>query len=382
MRKQLLKARRIVVKVGTRVLVDGRGRPMDSRITALVEQLSRARGENGEKRQLVLVSSGAIGAGLQALGIKKRPKTLPDLQMAAAVGQCRLLARYDQLFSERDVVVGQVLLTHDDLKDRVRHLNARNTLMHLLDAGVLPIINENDAISVDEIKFGDNDQLAALVAMLIDADLLILLTSTNGLRAPKDDDSSGSKRIGFLPAVDDDALALANGKTSELSSGGMSSKLISAQTAVEVGVPVIIADGRKPDVIDRVLSGADIGTLIGEPRAAGAVSSRKRWIAFFQRPRGTLHVDEGAVRALRDQKKSLLPIGIREVEGRFDIGAVVNIRAPDNQLVGRGLTAYSSIAIGAIRGRRTDEIAPILGEKPYDEVIHRDNLVVFGSLKQ
>ncbi|MBW2734082.1 MAG: glutamate 5-kinase [Deltaproteobacteria bacterium] len=372
LRTQMGAAKRVVVKVGTRVLVQRSGRPDEKRLIALVDQISRA----SRDRQVVLVSSGAIGAGMEALGIKRRPKTIPALQMAAAVGQTRLMTRYDQLFAARGQSVGQVLLTHDDLKDRRRHLNARNAMMQLLERGIIPVVNENDAVAVDEINFGDNDHLASLVAMLVDADLLLLLTTTNGLRGPGT--GGRSKRIAHLPAVDEDALSLTWKGESALSRGGMSSKLQAAGAAADVGIPVIIADGRRPDTMDRALAGADVGTAVGRPRSgARSVSSRKRWIAFFNRAQGTLTVDGGAARALCHGGKSLLPIGVRAVEGTFKEGAVVNVRDPEGVLIARGLASYSSDEILAIQGHRTGEIKDVLGHQPFDEVVHRDNLVVF-----
>ena len=372
LRGVLRDARRVVVKIGSRVLVRRDGRPDTRRIGALVRGIAAAQKQG---REMVVVTSGAIGAGMQALGLKKRPKLLPDLQMAAAVGQTRLMTRYDELFSREGCQVGQVLLTHDALNVRERHLNARNTLVNLVRHGIIPIINENDTVAVEEIKFGDNDLLASLVALLLDADLLILLTTVDGLRAPA---SAGrTRRVPHLASVTPRALALVFGSKNEISTGGMASKLQSAHNVARAGTPVVIADGRAPGVIEAVLRGEDRGTLIGRPRAGREWSARRRWIGFFHKSQGVLVVDEGARRALVTRGTSLLPIGIREVSGNFEAGAVVDVRAADGATIGRGMTGYSADDIRKIRGRRTGEIAAILGASDFDEVIHRDNLVLF-----
>ena len=371
-RTSLTGCRRIVVKIGSRVLVQRTGRPDMRRIRGLVNELAGLR-KSGQ--DVVFVTSGAIGAGLEALGMKRRPTLLADLQMAAAVGQSRLMTRYDKLFASRRQLIGQVLLTHDDLKHRERHLNARNTMMTMMNAGVIPIVNENDVVAVDEIKFGDNDLLASLVVHLIEANLLILLSTTDGLKSFSA--SGRGRRIPLVTAVTDEILALANGKGSPLSTGGMASKLKSAHAATQSGAQVVIADGRMPGIIGRILKGEDVGTLI-LPSAKDekeALSGRKRWIAFFHKPKGTLKVDAGAARALLKGGKSLLPIGVTTVEGEFDVGAAVDILGPDGALIARGLVCYSSQDIVKIKGQRTEAIPGILNrDEGYDEVIHRDNL--------
>jgi glutamate 5-kinase len=377
LRRTVREARRVVVKIGTRVLVRGNGRPDDRRFQNLTEGVCAL---HGAGREVAVVTSGAVGAGMEALGLRTRPSNVPDLQMAAAVGQSLLMARYDRLFGGHGIQIGQVLLTHDGLKHRERHLNARHTLLNLLRHRIVPIINENDAVAVEEIRFGDNDLLAALVALLIGADVLILLTTVNGLRAPAAGNGR-SRRIPWLPAITPEALALAVGKGSELSTGGMASKLQSAKIAVEVGVPVVIADGRRVGILQEILEGADRGTLIGRTVAGvtSGLSNRRRWIAFFHKCDGTLVVDDGARRALLEQGKSLLPIGIRRVEGSFGPGAVVNVRDEQGQLLARGQTAYGADVIRRIQGRKTTEIALLLGAKDYDEVIHRDNLALLAE---
>lgn len=355
-RKSLKNAKRIVVKAGSKVLVQSSGCPDRQQLNSLVDELTLFQNGGGE---LAFVSSGAVGAGLEALGMAKRPKAIADLQMAAAVGQIRLMSVYDELFSRNNCQIGQVLLTHDGLKDRERHLNARNTLLNLISNRIVPIINENDAVSTEEIKFGDNDVLAALVAILVDADALILLSTTDGLR---DDEN---QRVSFIEEVDEDVLALVSDKQDKLSTGGMASKLQSAQVAAQNGIPVVIANGRKPGALTRILNGQDEGTLLF-PKVS-TISSRKQWIAFFNRAEGSLTLDEGAVEAL-DKGKSLLPVGIKSVEGHFEVGDMVDIETPDKQIIAHGLVESSSEDIRAVQGQKTDEKS--------DEVIHRDNLVI------
>lgn len=375
-RERLTQARRLVVKVGTRALVQHNGRPDGRRMAELVRQIAvlRARGT-----EVALVSSGAIGAGMAAMGMKRRPTNMPDLQMAAAVGQLRLMAAYDRQFSRYDCRIGQILLTHDDLKNRARHLNARTTMLTMLRRDVVPIVNENDVVSVDEIKFGDNDQLAALVALLIEADGLILLSTVDGLLEKTA--AGKEQRIPLVQGITRKVLGLAHGKGSELSTGGMLSKLQSAAMALAGGIPVVIANGRKDGELLRVCAGEDAGTLVVP--AAGdtdaAPSHRKCWIAFFHKTGGTLTVDDGAREAVLARGRSLLPIGVRGVEGEFERSAMVDIKGLDGVIFARGLASYGSTEMRKILGRKTAAIAPILGAKDYDEVVHRDNLVVLAD---
>jgi glutamate 5-kinase len=354
-RDALKNAKRIVVKAGSKVLVQSTGRPDSRRLRLLVDELAQFQNSGGE---VAFVSSGAIGAGLEALGRKTRPKAIPDLQMAAAVGQTRLMTLYDNLFGENKCNIGQVLLTHDGLKNRERHLNARNTLLNLIANRIVPIINENDAISTEEIKFGDNDVLAALVAILVDADALILLSTTDGLR-------DGKRRVSYIEEVDDDVLSLVADKQDNLSTGGMASKLDSAQIAAHNGIPVVIANGRKTGVLTRIFQGLDEGTLLFPKE--GNISKRKRWIAFFNRAEGHITIDTGAVNAL-NAGKSLLPAGIKAVSADFKVGAMVNIQSEDGTQIARGLVEYSSADIDENKGLKTT------GKN--GEIIHRDNMVI------
>ncbi|NLG34114.1 MAG: glutamate 5-kinase [Lentisphaerae bacterium] len=375
-RTKLTSARRVVVKIGSRVLVQRNGRPDTRRMAELVDGIAAMRREG---REIVVVSSGAIACGLQALGMTRKPQDLPTLQMAAAVGQSRLMAAYDRLFTKKKCRIGQVLLTHDDLEHRRRHLNARHTILKLLEHGVIPIVNENDVVSVDEIKFGDNDTLASRTAMLVEAGLLVLLTTVNAFHTL---DAKGRKRkVDFLPAVTADTLSHARGKGSDFSTGGMASKLTSAAEAARMGTAVVIANGRQNGILRKIVAGAHVGTLIATAEAAaGAVlNRRRRWVAFFHHAKGHLTVDDGARDALLRRGKSLLPVGIRGVEGEFTPGDLVDIHDLKGDLLARGLTEYSSVEIRLLKGLQTREIRAKLGTGTPDELIHRDNLVMMDS---
>ncbi len=373
LRASLRNISRVVIKIGSRVLIQKTGRPDIRRMRALVQDIATL---HQAGKDVVVVTSGAIGAGLHALGLRTRPDTLPDLQMAAAVGQTRLMSRYSALFARESIRIGQVLLTHDDLRDRVRHLNARNTMMNLLRHRIVPVVNENDVVAVDEIKFGDNDHLASLAAMLVDADLLILLSTVDGFRRPIS--SRRTQRVPYLPRIEAETLALAIGKGSLFSIGGMRTKLESAGEFVDLGRLAVIANGRKANVVKRIMAGEDEGTLIGTGTLRAQAGSRKRWIAFFNKAQGAVTIDDGALRAITAQGRSLLPAGVRSVEGRFPMGAVINVRTGNGTIVARGLTEYSSDDLERIKGRKTSEIAALLGTKDYDEVIHRDHMLILS----
>lgn len=360
-REFLKNARRIVVKAGTRVLVQSNGCPDTERIEMLVNDMAALQQRGC---QMTCVSSGAIGAGMEALGMTTRPKAVADLQMAAAVGQTRLMSLYDKLYSQRNYQIGQVLLTHDGLKIRDRHLNARNTMLNLLDHGIIPIVNENDTVSTKEIQFGDNDLLAVLVAILIDADAIVLLTSADGLLEPTEE--GGKRRITVVKEINEEILKLAYGKGSELSSGGMESKLQAAREATRNNIPVIIANGSRDHVLENIFDGKDEGTLF-LPKETN-YSHRKSWIAFFNRVQGSVTVDDGAAIALCENGRSLLPIGITAVQGKFSVGALIRIMTEDGRCIARGLSEYSSSVLDSIKGKPTTE--------KYAEAIHRNNLVI------
>ncbi len=366
----ITKAKRIVVKVGTRTLVDKNGRPNRRRIANIVAQLAALRHAG---KEVVLVSSGAIGAGLQALGMKRRPTCLPDLQMAAAVGQTRLLNIYNECFSKVRCQISQILLTHADLKNRERHLNARNTMLNLLKHDIIPIVNENDVVSVDEIRVGDNDILSSLVTVLIDADVLIILTTPNGLRRPIS--ARKTERVSYLPSVTPQVLQYVKKSVNTLSTGGMITKLKAVQTAAKVGALVVIAGGQNSDAITRIMQGDDVGTLIGNKAQTDKLTKRKQWIAYCHRPQGTLVVDAGAVDALQKKGKSLLPVGIKSVRGHFSVGAMVDIVDGKSKVIAHGLVGYTSLQIEKIKGRPSVDIESLLGFKDNDVVVHRDNMV-------
>lgn len=371
-RERLKSAKRVVIKFGTRVLVDSRGRPNPDRIQAIVDQVSQLVKEG---REIVIVSSGAVGAGLDPLGFAKRPVDLVSLQMAAAVGQSFLMRLYSERFEKQDLAIGQILLNHDDLKQRNRHLNARNALLGLLRKGVVPIVNENDVVSVDEIRLGDNDYLASLVSVLVDADALLLCTSVNGLRAPLA--GKRTKRVPYLPSIGPKELELVGGKGSNLSTGGMATKLGAAQMANKAGAVSLILDGRKPDSLIQAFAGRDIGTCIGHPSGDGRIrGKRKHWIAFFHKPSGKITIDKGAEKAICLGGKSLLAAGISKVEGTFATGSVVEIRTSSEKVIGTGLTEFSSEDLLLIQGKQSNRILEILGPAVSTEVVHRDNLVL------
>src|SRR5262245_24702379 len=367
------RARTVVIKVGTNVLADTTGRLDRARIQSLADQLHRVRASG---RQVVLVTSGAIGAGVGKLGLGKRPTDLPQLQACAAIGQSALMQLYQESLAPHGVHTAQILLTAGDFDNRVRYLNVRNTIRTLFEYGALPIINENDTVSVAEIKFGDNDHLAAMVTNLLRAPLLVLLTNVDGLYSDDPRTNPDAKLLATVPNIDPSVTRLAAETKSVLGTGGMRSKLRAARLATAAGESVIMANGSLDGILDRVFAGEPVGTLFlphGED-----VPAWKRWLGFTARPRGTLRIDAGAQRALLDQGKSLLPIGVTAVEGEFGKGEVVSIFGPDGVEIARGLSNYSSEDTQRLRGKHTDQIASLLGSVPYPELVHRDNLVIVG----
>ncbi len=360
-----------VVKVGTSVLTGPDGTLDPARIDHLAEQISAIMDRG---RKVALVSSGAVGAGMGQLGWKRRPDNLPQLQAAAAVGQAYLIRAYDEGLRRHRRHAAQLLLTHEDFDSRPRYLNMRNTLHALFECDAIPIINENDTISVDEIKFGDNDRLAAMVTNLLQAPLLIILSVVDGLYRGEPGDSIVPELVSLVPQIDDEVLGLAGAGKSSLGTGGMQSKLAAARLVTQAGGSVIIASGTKPEPLTRILSGEPAGTLF---LAHGATHrARKRWIGLTARPRGHYVVDAGARIALESGSKSLLAIGILEVVGEFGKGDVVGIRDASGQEFARGLTNYTTTDAHRIRGLRTHEARQTLGATLYDEVVHRDNLVL------
>jgi glutamate 5-kinase len=362
-RAALASAKRVVVKIGSRLLAESPA----SRPAAIADQVVELRRRDVE---VVIVSSGAIALGMRRLRLATRPTELPALQASAAVGQSCLMQHWEHAFAAHDVAIGQVLLTHDDLGDRRRFLSARQTLRALLDHNVVPIINENDTVATEEIKFGDNDQLAALVCNLVSADALLILTDVEGVR-----DGNGV-RMPIVHDIDREAAPVAGASTSGVGSGGMASKVGSARVVTRTGVPAIVAPGREPDVLTRVLGGADVGTLFVPPPRANSLSARKHWIAYGAKPVGKLVVDDGAVRAMKEGGKSLLPAGIKSVEGDFELGDTVSVVTPAGLELARGLVAYPAGELRKISGLQSAAIEARLGYKSTDEAIHRDDLVI------
>jgi glutamate 5-kinase len=367
----VLSAKTWVVKVGTSVLTGAEGTLDPARINHLAEQISQVT-ETG--RKVALVSSGAVGAGMGQLGWKKRPENLRQLQAAAAVGQAYLIRAYDEGLRGHGRHAAQVLLTHEDFDSRPRYLNMRNTLNALFECNAVPIINENDTISVDEIKFGDNDRLAAMVTNLLQAPLLVILSVVDGLYRGDPGGCTSQSVIPIVPQIDDQVLGFAGAGRSTLGTGGMQSKLAAARLVTQAGGSVIIASGSRAEPLTTILSGEPVGTLF---LAHGATHrARKRWIGLTARPRGHYVVDAGARRALESAATSLLAIGIIDVVGEFGKGDVVGIRDASGDEFARGLTNYATADAARIRGLRTHEARKALGAAVYDEVVHRDNLVL------
>ncbi|WP_232069688.1 glutamate 5-kinase [Gemmata massiliana] len=360
----------VVIKVGTNVLADPTGHLDRHRIQSLADQLHRIRSSG---RRVVLVTSGAIGAGVGKLALGKRPTDLSHLQACAAVGQSALMQLYQESLTKYGIHTAQILLTASDFENRARYLNARNTIVTLFEYGALPIINENDTVSVAEIKFGDNDHLAAMVTNLLRAPLLVLLTNVDGLYSDDPRSNPDAKLVATVPNIDQSVTGLAADTKSALGTGGMESKLKAARLVTVAGEAVIMANGSLDGILDRVFAAEPVGTLF-LPHGEG-VSSRKRWFGLTVRPKGIFRLDAGARQAVLDGR-SLLPIGVTAVEGEFGKGDVVSICDPNGVEVARGLSNYSSTAAQRIRGLHTERITAVLGSVPYPELVHRDNLVL------
>ena len=355
-RDSLTKASRIVVKLGTGVLTDSRKQPDLAQMEQLVGQVAE---QCRAGKEMVLVTSGAVGSGMGVFGYERRPTGLAELQACAAVGQSQIMATYQRLFAQFDLKVAQVLLTHDDLQHHERHLNARTTLITLLGHGVVPIINENDAVSFTEIKFGDNDKLSALVASLLPADLLIILTTVEGVI--ENFGKANPRTLAIIECLDQGIEKLAKGTDSATAVGGMISKIEAARIVIRSGIPLVIASGRKKQVLANILAGTEEGTLfVPQPTK---LKGRKRWIAFFHHPKGTLFVDDGAKLALREKGKSLLPPGVARCEGEFAAGDVVRLCDLDGTEFARGMAKFGADEIKSKQLQRV-------------EVVHRDDLVI------
>jgi len=371
-RKKILgRVKRIVVKVGSSILASvekGLHYGVFSHLTKEISDLKR------QGYEFVLVSSGAIAAGMEKLGYKTRPQSITQKQATAAVGQSRLMNIYEGQFSRYQMMVAQVLLTHDDLSHRRRFLNARNTLLTLLELGIIPIVNENDTVVVDEIKFGDNDNLSALITNLIEADLLIILTNIDGLCDADPRYHPQARCIPLVKDIDVDMGGIIGDTDGEWNVGGMVSKIQAAKKASRFGIPTVIARGTRAEVLHQILKGKEVGTLILPKKEV--LSSRKHWIAFNLKPKGDVVVDEGAKKAIVQKGKSLLPSGIVKVKGSFDRGDPVSCFGPRGKEFARGLVNYSASELERIRGLKSEQIETALGYKYCDEIIHRDDLVL------
>lgn len=364
------KIKRLVIKIGSNILASAEQGLNIRRLRALAKDISEVIDAGHE---VVIVSSGAVAAGLKKLNLKKKPEDIKLKQAAAAIGQSSLMWAYEQNFAKFDKKVAQLLLTRNDIENRLRYINAKNTISTLMSYGVIPVINENDPVAVDEIKFGDNDMLAALTAGLVEADMLIILSDVEGLYS-KDPGKKGSKIIKHVDKITAKVQEMAGGKSSAVGTGGMYSKLLAAKQANDHGIPVVIMSGKKSSLLPRFINGKDVGTCFEAKKER--LSSKKGWIAYGVRTKGSIRLDEGAVKALTEMGRSLLPSGIAGVEGVFEVGDYIKCLNSDGKKIAKGLTNYSSKDLEQIKGKKTSEIEKILGYKYSDEVIHRDNLVL------
>lgn len=373
-KKVVAPTQRVVIKVGSSVLAGRRGLDLGI-INRLCDEISMLR-EQG--RQVVIVSSGAIASGIRKVGLSEMPKTIPQKQAAAAVGQGSLIQAYEEAFSHYDLKVAQILLTSDDLTNRRRYLNARHTLQTLLEWGIIPIVNENDTVVVDEIKFGDNDNLSALIAQLIEADLLVALTDMDGLYDSDPRENLNASIIHIVHRIDKKIEGFAGDRPGGLGTGGMLSKLMAAKKVAAAGVPMIIGNGRNRYILKQIFDGEEVGTLFLP--AERRLPSKKQWIAHTLQPQGEVILDAGAAEALKLRGKSLLSTGIVRVRGKFEVGAPVRCLSSEEEVIGIGLVNYSAEEIEKIKGVRSHRIEEILGYKHSDEIIHRDNFVLSDAI--
>ncbi len=373
-RETLNTSRRWVIKVGS-AMVTARGRGLDRE--AIADWCAQIAALRAQGRQVVLVSSGAVAEGMARLGLAKRPTSLHGLQATAAVGQMGLVRAYETEFEKHGIRAAQILLTHEDVSDRGRYLNARGTLNTLLELGVVPVVNENDTVATDEIRLGDNDTLGALTVNLIEADLLVILTDQQGLYDSDPRTNPDAKLLSEADLSDPNLGGMAGDSKGELGRGGMRTKLTAAHWAARSGASTVIAYGREPDALLKIASGESIGTLLRP--AQSVMASRKRWIAGQLQVRGRLTLDDGAVKVLREQGRSLLPVGVRQVSGDFDRGDLVLCLDAEGREIARGLSNYGAGEAARIIGAPSAEIEVRLGYPGEPELIHRDNLVLMGS---
>ncbi len=371
MRRRITQAERIVIKVGTSTLTYVNGQLNLQRIERLVREIADLHNRDLE---VLLVTSGAIRVGANRMGMKNIPNTLPDKQALAAIGQGALMQIYEKLFSEYSKTMAQVLLSRGDMDDRIRYLNATNALLAMLNMNVIPVINENDTVGVEEIKFGDNDTLSAMVAGLVDADLLIILSDVDGLYSSDPRENEKAVLMYQVEEITPEMEENSTNRGSSFASGGMFTKLKAARMCMASGASMVIANSAERNVIRRIVAGEELGTFF-VPRAK-KMHARDRWIAFGRLVQGKILIDAGASMALLKKGKSLLPSGVVGVEGEFERGAVVAVIDGDKNEIARGMTNYSSADISKIKGKKSSQIKDLLGEKDYDEIIHRNNLWV------
>ncbi|MFU2210655.1 glutamate 5-kinase [Solidesulfovibrio sp. C21] len=374
-RHVLSQARRIVIKVGSAVLARPGG-GLDAAVVASLAAQIAALANAG--RKVLLVSSGAVAAGREVLGQHYDPASLPHRQAASAIGQSRLMHAYDQEFSLHGRIAAQVLLTREDLDNRERYLNLRNTLATLFDLGAVPVVNENDPVAISELVYGDNDCLGGLLVGTIGAELFVNLTSARGVYAQNPDDHPEARPMSVIEDIaglDLDALC---GTKTALGTGGMHSKLLAARRVAQLGVPTMILAGREPDALTRAFAGEKNGTYV--PAGCKPIPRRKFWLAYHHEPQGILIVDDGAVGALRDKGKSLLPAGIVDVAGDFTVGSMVRITSVDGESIGVGLTNYGAADLRKIMGLKSSRLEQVLGEASYTEAVHRDNMLIDAAI--
>lgn len=375
-RKEILSGvKNVLIKIGTGVLTGKDGLDL-----LIIDQLVEDIADLTRKgRHIVVVTSGAIASGKHRIGLLGKLKSMPEKQAAAAIGQSRLMRIYSNAFGKHGLYVAQILLTMSDLTDRKRYINVRNTLSQLMEWGVIPIINENDTVAIDEIKFGDNDHLAAMMANIVEADILINLTNTEGLYDRNPKDQKRARLIRQVNEITDEIERSATAEADPVGMGGMKSKVLAAKKVTACGIPYVIARGKKKGILRDIFAGKETGTLFMP--AADRLNSREYWIAFTLRSRGKLYLDEGAKTAIVHHGKSLLPSGIVNVEGAFSAGDPVLCLDPEGRIVAKGLVNYSSEEIKKIQGLKTSKIEQVLGYKHYDEVMHRDNMAVTRDKK-
>lgn len=369
-REQIKDAKRIVVKVGTSTLLYPNGKINLYRIEHLARELSDLASQG---REVILVTSGAIGAGMVRMGLSERPDSMQEKQALASVGQVLLMHLYDKFFTEYGQVAGQVLLTKENFANHNQYINARNTLMAMLKSGIIPVINENDAVTVAEVKIGDNDTLSATVAAIVDADVLIILSDIDGVYDANPQTHPEAKLLSEIKEITSGVEAMAGGAGSAVGTGGMATKIEAAKIATAAGVTMFIASGGENGMLGRIIAGEDVGTVF--PPKDAHLRARKGWLAFGKRISGILVVDEGCVKALK-KGSSLLAAGILATEGEYTVGSTVRVLTADYQEIARGTIAYDAAAVAKIKGRKTSDFTDILDGEIHDEVIHRDNMVL------